>query len=106
MARRRNKSEERDIAQRRIDRLLALARAEARVDPARSDRYGGLVLRVAQRYQTGLSPQAKAQVCRKCGAYRSAASSRTRLQGKRLVTTCLRCGDIRRRPLSPKEVTP
>lgn len=102
MARRRNKSEERDVAQARIGRLLALGRSELRAGrPARADRYAGLGLRLAQRYQTGLAPAHKAQVCRKCGALRSAATSRTRLRAGRIATTCLRCGHIARRPLAP-----
>src|SRR5688572_27009526 len=82
VARRRNKSEERDVAQARIGRLLALGRAEllgARAELA--DRYAALGLRVAQKYQTGLTRAQKAQLCRKCGAFRSAATSRTRLRG-------------------------
>ncbi len=101
MARRRNKSEERDVAQARIGRLLALGRAEllaGRADLA--DRYAGLGLRVAQKYQTGLARQQKAAVCRKCGAFRSSATSRTRLRAGRVAVTCLRCGHVARRPLA------
>ncbi|MEK6976732.1 MAG: ribonuclease P [Candidatus Thermoplasmatota archaeon] len=102
MARRRNKSEERDVAQARIGRLLALGRAELLADRAGlADRYAGLGLRVAQKYQTGLTRAQKAQVCRKCGAFRSSATSRTRLRGGRVAITCLRCGAVARRPLSP-----
>ena len=100
MARRRNKSEERDVAHARIARLLALGRAAllaGRRDLG--DRYAALSLRVAQKYQTGLTRQQKAQVCRKCGALRSAATSRTRLVGGRVAVTCLACGAVARRPL-------
>ena len=100
MARRRNKSEERDVAQARIGRLLALGRREALAgNPALADRYAALGLRVAQKYQAGLAPAHKAQVCRKCGAFRSSATSRTRVRGGRLAVTCLRCGHVARRPL-------
>ena len=100
MARRRNKSEERDVAAARITRLLALGRREVlsgRGDLA--DRYATLGLRIAQKYQTGLAPAQKAQVCRKCGAFRSSATTRVRLRGGRLAVTCLRCGDVARRPV-------
>lgn len=101
MARRRNKPEERDVAQARITRLLALGRREVLAGrPALADRYAALGLRVAQKYQTGLDAVQKAQVCRKCGALRSAANSRSRLHGGRLTVTCLRCGAVARRPLS------
>jgi RNase P subunit RPR2 len=100
VARRRNKSEERDVAQARIGRLLALGRAELLGGRAElADRYAGLGLRVAQKYQTGLTRAQKAQVCRKCGAFRSAATSRTRLRAGRIAVTCLRCGAVARRPV-------
>lgn len=100
MARRRNKSEERDVASSRIARLLARARAEAAAGRgARADRYAGLSLRIAQKYQTGLGRPDKAQLCRACGAYRTSTTSRTRLRAGRVVTTCLRCGAVARRPL-------
>lgn len=101
MARRRNKSQERDVAEARIDRLLLRARAEAAAGRGElADRYAGLSLRIAQKYQTGLRRQDKAQVCRACGAYRTAATSRARLRAGRLVVTCLRCGAVARRPLA------
>jgi len=105
MARRRDKGEERAVAERRIRGLLQRARAEhlaARAAGATSplpDRYAALSLRLAQRYQTGLPRDAKAQVCRSCGASRTSATSRTRLLGGRVATTCLRCGHVARRPL-------
>jgi RNase P subunit RPR2 len=101
MAKRRDKGEERATAQRRIHTLLSRARAEHLADPASAlpDRYVALSLRVAQKYQSGLPADAKAQVCRACGTYRTSATSRTRLSGGRLATTCLRCGAVARRPL-------
>lgn len=100
MARRRDKSGERSLAARRIDALLRAARVEllaGRGDLAH--RYGSISLRVAQKYQTGFSPAQKSQLCRKCAVPRSAATSRTRLHDGRLVTTCLSCGAVARRPL-------
>lgn len=106
MARRRDKGEERALAERRIRTLLARARAEHLAAPgargsALADRYAGLALRVAQKYQSGLPRDAKAQLCRSCGTYRTAATSRTRLASGRVVVTCLRCGEVARRPLHP-----
>jgi RNase P subunit RPR2 len=101
MARRRDKGEERAVAVHRVRLLLGHARRERLADAgsALPDRYAGLALRVAQRYQAGLPRDAKAQLCRACGAFRSAATSRVRLTGGRLSTTCLACGTISRRPL-------
>lgn len=101
---RRDKGEERAIATRRIDVLLARARAEAmgrRGDLA--DRYVRIGLEIAQKYQSGLTPAQKAQVCRACGAFRvPGRTSRTRMSGGKVATTCLRCGDVSRRPLRRK----
>jgi RNase P subunit RPR2 len=103
VAKRRDKAEERSLARRRVDDLLAAAGAELRRDPAGPlpARYGRLALRVAERYQSGLTPAQKARLCRKCGALRTAATSRTRLRGGRVATTCLVCGHVQRRPLAP-----
>ncbi|MFO1533176.1 MAG: ribonuclease P protein component 4 [Thermoplasmatota archaeon] len=101
MARRRDKGEERDLAVRRIDILLARARSEAlarRSDLA--DRYARLSLAIAQKYQTGLERRHKAQVCRSCGAFLvPGRTSRTRITSGRVTTTCLGCGNVARRPL-------
>ena len=100
MARRRNKSEERDIAAARIATLLGQAETElAGPDADLADRYASLAVAIGQRYQMPLGPAARARVCRRCHGFRSAASMRVRLRRGRLVTTCVRCGDIRRRGL-------
>ncbi len=92
------------MAAARITKLLALARSEAlagRLDLA--NRYGKLSLRIAETYQAGLDAAAKAQICRKCGAYRvSGKTSRTRNAAGRITTTCLVCGATTRRNLSPR----
>jgi RNase P subunit RPR2 len=94
MAKRRNKSEERDVAVSRIDALLR----SARVDPARAGRLGALALGVARKHQTGLTPAQKSQVCRKCARVRTSATSRVRIRAGRIVTSCT-CNFIHRRPL-------
>ncbi len=108
MAKRRDKGAERAVAGDRIRTLLSRARAEHLADRASPlpDRYAALALRVAQKYQTGLPREAKAQVCRACGAFRSPATSRTRLSGGRIATTCLRCGSVARRPLHSRPQRP
>lgn len=108
MAKRRDKQEERAVAERRVRTLLSRARAEHLADRASPlpDRYAALSLRVAQKYQTGLPRDAKAQVCRACGTYRTSATSRTRLSAGRVATTCLRCGAVARRPLHGRPAPP
>lgn len=107
MPKRRDKGEERAIAVRRLDLLLAAARAErAGGRPELADRYGVLALAVAQKYQTGLEPRHKQQLCRKCGAVAGAETRRVRVVAGRIVTTCLRCGAVRRQPLEPRRSPP
>ncbi len=100
MARRRNKGEERQIVRRRLDVLMGRARSES-LGPDRdlANRYSDLVMRLARRYQMAMSPAQKAQVCKKCRTYRSSDSARVRCHNGRIITTCLSCGDIHRRPL-------
>jgi len=96
MAKRRDKGEERGIATARIRRLLDLAGRE----PAYADRYASLAWRLAQRYQTGLPPEAKGRVCRACGSLLVPGRTATvRVSSGRVVSTCRGCGAIRRRPL-------
>lgn len=99
MARRRNKGEERQVVRRRIAVLLGRARAESLgPDAGLADRYGALSIALAKRYQSPLEPDQKAQVCRKCHTYRRPGTSRVRVHRHRIVTTCLRCGHVHRRP--------
>jgi ribonuclease P protein subunit RPR2 len=100
VTRRRDKHDERHIAAARVGALLEQARREALgPDADLADRYAALARRVAMRYQVGLGP-GRTLVCRKCGVFRvPGRTSRARVSRHRIVTTCLACGEIRRRPL-------
>jgi ribonuclease P protein subunit RPR2 len=63
-----------------------------------ANRYVGLAMRLARRYQQPLGVH-KLSMCRACATYRSPATARTRIHRNRVVITCLQCGEIRRRPL-------
>ncbi len=103
VAKRRNKGEEKQTARKRIAILLRTARAEALgPDKDLAHSHGELALRVARRYQVPLYPDQKAQVCRKCGAYRTTDASRVRIRAGRIVTSCLQCGHTHRRPVRSK----
>ncbi|MGB0653780.1 MAG: ribonuclease P protein component 4 [Thermoplasmatota archaeon] len=104
MARRRNKGEERHIARGRIRSLLTSARDEAGgPDADLADRYAFLAHRIGLRYKVRLHHDERLQVCRSCQAYRVPGEGvRVRVHRGRIITTCLRCGDVRRRPLSPR----
>lgn len=104
---RRNKGEERDVALERVGRLLDLA-VEAvhagRID--RANRYAELGWRIKTRYQLRRTPL-DTQVCRACHAFlEPGLTARVRLRQGRRVTTCLACGAIRRKVLSPGPASP
>jgi ribonuclease P protein subunit RPR2 len=98
VAKRRDRGSDRDLAQSRLRILLHEARAEAlagRRDLA--DRYAQMAMALARKHQTGLG--GAREVCRGCGAYKAGAAQRTRLSAGRIVSTCLRCGLVKRRPI-------
>ena len=98
---RRNKRRERRIATERVQRLLDLAEAAALAGhQGDADRYAALAWRVQGKYTLSPSPRLKAATCRACKAFLlPSVSSRTRVRGGKLTTTCLACGTARRRPL-------
>lgn len=104
MARRRNKGEERRIAQERIEHLVALAEDALREQHVeRANRYAELAWRIRLRYQ--LSRTAiDGRICRACHAFLHPGHSvRIRLTGGKRSATCLRCGHTRRRILAVRE---
>lgn len=99
MGRRRNKHAERLIARRRIRHLLETARRRQRESATRyAERAVALARRIAMRYQTGLRPDERDQVCRGCGRLLApGATARVRLRDGAKRITCLACGHTQRR---------
>ena len=88
------------IAEERIERLHALARA-AVVDGEydRSREYVRLARRIAERNRLGLPREFKRFTCDGCDVYlHPGETARTRLKPDRVVVTCLECGEIARYP--------
>lgn len=106
MSRAKNKQKNviKDIATARIERLFELAAVEYRSYPERSDRYVQLAKRIGMKYRLRLPSSLKRKVCRGCGSYLvSGNSSRTRLHGQYITTTCLKCGREMRIPYHSKK---
>lgn len=100
MARVRDKAQARRAVAARIGYLLDLA---AEAEPERSARYVRLAWRLSTRHRIRMGPEAKARFCRRCFRYlKPGASVRTRVEKGRVVTTCLHCGAVRRRPLGSR----
>ncbi len=92
------------IARERIELLMEQADSAAlagKMDMA--DRYVDMARRIGMRYNVRFSPAHRRRFCRACYRYLLPGStSRTRMSRGRVVTTCLRCGHIMRRPLGAK----
>ena len=95
------KEKRRKIALERIRILMDLAEEAAKAKKIeRASRYMHLARRIGSRYNVRLPKGHKLLSCRKCGVYRvSGTTSRTRTIENRLVVTCLKCGEIYRRPI-------
>ncbi len=97
MARIRDKAQARRAVAARMERLLDLA---AEAEPSLASRYARLVWRLGTRHRVRMGPEMKGRFCRRCFGYLTPGKSvRTRVEKGRVVTTCLHCGAVRRRPL-------
>lgn len=107
---RRNKSEERVLAQERMRHLVALAEKAQRGNESLSEikRYVSLARRIGMRYQVSLPRDMRRRVCRGCETVLiPGTSARHRVTNGRLTVTCLSCGAVKRYPFKPtKNVTP
>jgi ribonuclease P protein subunit RPR2 len=89
------------IARERMELLMEQADQAAlagQMDLA--DRYVDMARRVGMRYNVRFQPTHRRRFCKSCYRYMLPGStSRTRMSRGRVVTTCLRCGRVMRRPL-------
>jgi len=95
------------IALRRIDVLLGLAKQMAHENPELAQRYVRLARKIAMRARLRLPREYRALVCRKCKSFiLPGVNCRTRIQPRRephMVITCLKCGGINRIPLKGRK---
>ncbi len=98
MRRRKDAFKARDLARQRMDRLFSLAAAAQDLHPDRSDRYVQIARRIATRTRVRMPPHLKRLFCKRCGCFLSASAARVRLRRGVMTVTCLRCGNVRRRP--------
>ena len=95
---RRSKSEEKDIAKARIDKLLGMAEKEAvGGDLEEARKLVEQAWRIKLKFQIRLKREQKKLFCRKCRSFFiEGKTSRTRTEGGWLKTTCLECGAVQR----------
>lgn len=87
----------RGIAQERMLRLAELAAAEP--DPDRARRFVSIARRISTRHRVPLPRRLRRFACRECDAYLvPGRNCRVRLEKRRVVVTCLKCGKVKRYP--------
>ncbi len=88
-----------DMAEQRIARLFSLAEKAFPKRPDLADRYVDIARRISMRHRVSIPREYKRNVCKECHAYLvQGENSRTRLDGRNVVITCLKCGVIKRYP--------
>jgi len=105
LPRRNLKTNYKEIARERIERLFELAEQVFHEDRKLANRYVELSWRIATRYNVRIPPHLKRKFCRKCLSYLvpgASCSVRTRSKPRRLIITCFNCGHIVRLPLENK----
>jgi ribonuclease P protein subunit RPR2 len=87
----------RDIALQRIEMLFELAEREQ--NDERRNRYVQLARRIGMRNRVRIPGHLKMRMCKSCHSFLiPGRNARVRLRGDRLVTTCLQCSYVERRP--------
>lgn len=88
-----------DMAEERIERLFVLAEKAFPERPELADRYVEIARDISMRHRVSIPGDLKRRVCKECHAYLvPGRNSRTRLDGRNVVITCLKCGAIKRYP--------
>lgn len=84
------------ISLERIYRLFELAKEEAKSNPERSRAYIELACRVSSRNRARIPQKLKHGFCKECDSLFTPRNSRSRVKGKWLNITCLKCGKLKR----------
>jgi ribonuclease P protein subunit RPR2 len=97
---RRKKSQEKRIAQERIETLFDMAGKEAlKKNWTRANRYVDLARTIGMRYNVTPGPELRRKFCRGCGTFLlPPATARIRVGSGKVVCTCLKCGRVTRFP--------
>ncbi len=88
-----------ELALKRITRLLALAEQSLKDHPERSRRYVELAKKLSSKYNLTIPREMKRRICKKCDAFLLPGLNlavRTDSQTKSVVYTCLDCGAKKR----------
>lgn len=97
----REKKLEREIAERRIRKLLELAEKTKLENYELAKRYVELARKIAMKYRVKI-PKELRTFCRKCHYPYRHDRVRVRVRKRRVIVTCLNCGYVRRFPISKR----
>ncbi|MCP1662064.1 MAG: ribonuclease P [Methanocalculus sp. MSAO_Arc1] len=88
------------IARERVGILISLASASISGNPEQAQRYIGLARKIAMKQRLRLPKHLRRQFCRSCNTLLVPGhTSRVRVQRRRVIVTCLHCGQVRRYPV-------
>jgi ribonuclease P protein subunit RPR2 len=99
---RQNKEQTEKIAEERVNILFGLAeKAASEGDFDSADRYVAMFWKIKLKTQLKLTDYQKRLFCRKCLKFlANGKTGRYRTEDKKLIITCLNCGNVRRYPFS------
>lgn len=97
----REKKLEKEIALRRIEILLSIARKTTK--PELSRRYVTLAKRISEHYRVAIPKEHRNTFCKNCCLPYRSDKSRIRVKKSRIIMTCSNCGNIRRIPIRPQQ---
>jgi ribonuclease P protein subunit RPR2 len=96
--------EQNELALERINILFAEAASCYSNDPALSNRYMDLAIKLATRYRVRLPKQLKQQFCKTCQTYlRPAVNCTIRLRSGKICYHCQNCGNVMRYPFKARQ---
>jgi len=88
----------RKLAKKSINQLFDLAEEECSMHPERSHRYVEIARNISMRTRTRIPRRLKRRFCSKCFHYLYSKNCRVRTKNKKVVITCLDCGNVMRIP--------
>ena len=108
MKERKSKSrEQQELARERINQLFKLCEEAVKKNTeegqALANRYAALAKKISMKYKVKLPKNFKLRICKNCGSFLTPGKNlRVRVQDKKIVYTCLNCGNIIRIPYKKK----
>lgn len=88
----------RKLARKSMKELFELAEKEWVTHPERSHRYVEIARNISMRTRTRIPRHFKRRFCNRCHRFLYGSNCRVRTKNKKVVITCLECGNVMRIP--------